>query len=102
MGPLKLSEIQELSPLNKLENKNYEEITIYASELQNLYYKLKSAVNILTECSGIELPDEEIETVMSFYGKSFLDIYRYINKLEEYILSKRELFKGIVLKGIEK
>ncbi|MCP1226534.1 hypothetical protein [Sebaldella sp. S0638] len=99
MEPLKLSEIQELSPLNKLENKNYEEITVYASELQNVYYKLKSAVNILTECSGIELPDEEIETVMSFYGKSFLEIYRYINKLEEYILNKKELLKEIVVRG---
>lgn len=102
MKPLKLSEVQELSSLNKLENKNYEEITVYASELQNLYYKLKSAVNILTDCSGINLPDEEIETVMSFYGMSFLEIYRCINKLEEYILSKRELFKGIVLRGEEK
>ena len=102
MKPLKLSEIQELSPLNKLEDKNYEEITVYASELQNLYYKLKSALNILTECSGIELPDEETETTMSLYGMSILEIYRYINKLEEYILGKRKLLKGIVLKGIEK
>ena len=102
MKPLKLSEVQELSSLNKLENKNYEEITVYASELQNLYYKLKSAVNILTDCSGINLPDEEIETVMSFYGMSFLEIYRHINKLEEYILSKRELFEGIILRGQEK
>ena len=49
MGVLQLLEIQELSPFNKLENKNYEEITVYASELQNLYYKLKSAINILRE-----------------------------------------------------
>ena len=102
MKPLKLSEVQELSSLNKLENKNYEEITIYASELQNLYYKLKSAIKILTECSEIELPDEKIKTTMSLYGMSILEIYRYINKLEEYILSKRKLLKGIVLKGAEK
>ena len=97
-----LSKLEKVSTQSELVSKNNEELMNYGIDLQNEYRKLSVAVTVLKECSGIELPDEEIETVMSFYGKSFLVIYRYINKLEEYILNKKELLKGIVVRGQEK